>query len=431
MFLVDAAPSLREKPEEKRRGTASTVADHRQNENCSGRDDLAGQPIRGLITSRVSPMHKKRKTGPADLSSIRARAAAFRPARLLAWYAVHQRALPWRARRDPYAVWVSEIMLQQTRVETAIPYYLRFVERFPDVPSLAKARLDSVLKIWQGLGYYRRARDMHRAAREILRRSPDGRLPSDYAGLRTLPGMGEYTAAAVASIAFDQPVAAIDGNVQRVMSRYLGIEDPVGCAANRRRIAGFLMPVLTRVTPSVFNQALMELGALVCRAAQPECRVCPLCSACRARQTGRTHALPVRSPLRAVGHERVVVAWIQREDGRLLIARRPTGIMFGGMWELPGGKVRSGENRITALHREINEELGVRIRILGRRSSVRQTYSHFRVTVTPYDCLITEGIPRPLAATALRWADCRMLARYAFPLATRRIIAAAVSQGPA
>ncbi len=377
------------------------------------------------------PMHKQPQTGSPPLSSIRVRAAAFRPAKLLAWYAVHQRTLPWRVRRDPYAVWVSEIMLQQTRIETAVPYYRRFLSRFPDVHALAKARVDSVLKIWQGLGYYRRARDMHRAAREILRRFPDGSLPSDYAELRTLPGMGDYTAAAVASIAFDQPVAAIDGNVQRVMSRFLAIDEPLGTAANRHRIAGFLAPVLKRVPPSVFNQAVMELGALVCRPMQPACADCPLSGACRARQTGRTHLLPVRSPRRAVGHERVVVALIQRGDGCLLIARRPTGKMFGGMWELPGGKVRPGETQIAALHREIGEELGVRVRILGRRSPVRQTYSHFRVTVTPYDCLITGGSPRPLAATALRWADCRMLARYAFPLATRRIIAAVVSRGPA
>lgn len=344
------------------------------------------------------------------------------PGRLLAWYKIHRRALPWRDRRDAYAVWISEVMLQQTQIETAIPYYHRFLERFPDINTLAAATLDRVLKTWQGLGYYRRARDLHRAAQTLCHAGIAGRIPETYAGLRRLPGCGDYTAAAIASIAFDEPVPAIDGNVLRVMARVLAVDDPIQTAAARKPIVAVLTAVLGRVRPSAFNQALMELGALICRPLRPACDECPLAADCLAHRTGRTDRLPVRKTRKPIPHQRVVVALIRRADGRLLIARRPVDRMFGGMWEFPGGKTRRGESLTDALHREMREELDIAVCITGRRRAVRQTYSHFRVTITPYDCSIAEGRPRPLAATCLRWVSASSLKRYAFPLATERII---------
>lgn len=364
------------------------------------------------MSRNVVPNHRK----------LMAAADAGWPDRLLAWYQIHRRALPWRDRKDAYAVWISEIMLQQTQVETAIPYYRRFLERFPDVKTLAAASLDRVLKTWQGLGYYRRARDLHRAAQTLCLAGAAGRIPESFAALRRLPGCGDYTAAAIASIAFEEPVPAIDGNVLRVMARVLAVGHPIQTAAARKPIAPVLTAVLGRVQPSAFNQALMELGALICRPIRPACEACPLAPDCRAHRTGRTDRFPVRQSGKPIPHQRVVVALIRRADGRLLITRRPEDRMFGGMWEFPGGKTRRGESLTRALQREMREELGIVVRITGRRHAVRQTYSHFRVTVTPYDCLIAEGTPRPLAATGLRWVTVSALKRYAFPRATQRII---------
>ncbi len=342
--------------------------------------------------------------------------------RLLIWYATHRRDLPWRSTRDPYAIWVSEIMLQQTQVETVIPYYHRFLRRFPSVTRLANARLDSVLKLWQGLGYYRRARNLHRAARDVERCHPKGRLPDTFADLRRLPGLGDYTAAAIASIAFGEPVPAIDGNVLRIMARFLTITEPLQSSALRGHVRGILTCILPHVPPSDFNQALMDLGALVCRPTRPACGDCPLASDCLAYRTGQTDYLPIRVQKRTLPHHRVVVGIIRRDDHRFLIARRPADGMFGGMWELPGGKVIRGERLDAALHREINEELGVEIEVTGRHPVVRQTYSHFRVSITPFEARIIRGTPQALAATALRWITASAAGRYALPLATQRIL---------
>ncbi|RMF05515.1 MAG: A/G-specific adenine glycosylase, partial [Chloroflexi bacterium] len=228
-------------------------------------------------------------------------------AELLRWYRRNGRALPWRDETDPYRIWVSEVMLQQTQVATVVPYYHRFLARFPTVEALAAASQEQVLKLWEGLGYYARARNLHRAAREIVEKW-SGRLPQSGAQLRTLPGFGEYTAAAVASIAFGEPVAAVDGNVKRVLARLFAVETDVTRNPGARHIGQAAQQLLESRHPGDWNQAVMELGATVCTPTSPRCAGCPLRKWCRARQLGLQSELPRRPPRRKVPHYQVTAA---------------------------------------------------------------------------------------------------------------------------
>jgi A/G-specific adenine glycosylase len=212
---------------------------------------------------------------------------------LTGWYQKHRRSLPWRDTNDPYQVWVSEIILQQTRVDQGIDYYYRFLERFPDVGTLAKAPLDQVLKLWQGLGYYTRARNMHKAAQQIYY-DHQGHFPRSYEGLIKLPGIGQYTASAVASFCFDQPVAVVDGNVARVVSRLWGIDLPVNSNRGKKELGRLAQSILSRKDPATHNQAIMEFGSLQCTPRQPDCPECPLKDQCVAYQNEMVHQLPVK-----------------------------------------------------------------------------------------------------------------------------------------
>ncbi|MBX3269937.1 MAG: A/G-specific adenine glycosylase [Sandaracinaceae bacterium] len=256
---------------------------------------------------------------------------------LLGWYDAHRRALPWRATRDPYAVWVSEIMLQQTRVETVVPYYERFLARFPDPHALARASEDEVLGLWSGLGYYRRARLLHAGAREVVARY-GGEVPEDPAARRALPGVGRYTAGAIGSIAFDRREPVVDGNVARVLSRVHGIDTPLGRADTERALWAHAQALVDAERPGDLNQALMELGARVCTPRGPRCAECPIARECVARRDGRTAELPVakaKKPPREVACVAVVAT---RGDAVALVKRE--GELFGGLWELPSAEGR-------------------------------------------------------------------------------------------
>ncbi|MFL6354008.1 MAG: A/G-specific adenine glycosylase [Bryobacteraceae bacterium] len=251
---------------------------------------------------------------------------------LLGWFGPHMRDLPWRRTSDPYAIWVSEIMLQQTRVATAISYYERFLTRFPDFQSLANASESDLLAHWAGLGYYYRARNLHKAARLIR---DAGVFPATLEELQGLPGIGEYTAAAVASISFNLPHAALDGNVFRVLSRLLDDPTNIGSSGARKHFLAFADTLLDRNQPGAFNQAMMELGATVCLPKNPRCLICPVTDLCRARRRGRENDLPVKSNRRVSAHEQRLLFWIERE-GRLLVWQRPsTSRLMPGFWELP------------------------------------------------------------------------------------------------
>ncbi len=344
--------------------------------------------------------------------------------RLLAWFRKERRRLPWRETRDPYRVWVSEIMLQQTRVDTVIPYYARFLERFPTLAALAAAPREAVLRAWEGLGYYARARNLHQAARHLVEEG-NGRLPRTLAELRNLPGLGEYTAAAVAAIAFDMPVPALDGNALRVGCRFLGLDSEISSRATRRRVRELFEPVLQApgVAPGEFNQAVMELGALACLPKAPRCRDCPIQASCRARASGRQEELPVRNARKRIPHYEIAVAVIHRA-GKVLVARRPEERMLGGYWEFPGGKRAPGETLAETARREVREEVALEVRNLRRLCTVRHAYSHFRITLTAFTCDWAGGEPKPLASDAVRWVSPEQLGDLPFPAANRRVIQA-------
>ncbi|MFO0758371.1 MAG: A/G-specific adenine glycosylase [Byssovorax sp.] len=249
------------------------------------------------------------------------------------WFDAAARDLPWRRRRDPYAVWLSEIMLQQTRVETVIPYFERFLERFPDVTALARAEPDEVLSLWSGLGYYRRARQLHAAAKAVADRH-GGAFPGEAAALRDLPGVGAYTAGAIASIAFGKREPLVDGNVARVFARLEGLAEPVGSTAMTKALWERASALVPADRPGRFNEALMELGATVCTPKDPACKRCPLESICVARAEGRVAELPVAASKRPVPSVSMVALVLTR-GAEVLLARRAEGGLFGGLWEPP------------------------------------------------------------------------------------------------
>jgi len=303
-------------------------------------------------------------------------------AALLTWYARNHRDLPWRHTHDPYAVWVSEVMLQQTQVATVIPYYRRFLDRFPTVASLAGASLDDVLAVWQGLGYYGRARNLHRAAALVCEQH-QGRLPRDPVALRALPGIGDYTAGAILSIAYGQPVPALDANAVRVLARLLDLDDLPSRARARRRLEAMAQSLLPLEDPGRLNQALMELGALVCLPADPDCPACPWNDACQALACGTVAQRPVRPARRQVPTKRFVGIGLLDGGSVLLCRRRPSGLL-GGLWEIPNIELAPQADEIEAARRLL-AELGLRdVSLEDPALSISHAYSHFGLQLQLY-----------------------------------------------
>jgi A/G-specific adenine glycosylase len=339
---------------------------------------------------------------------------------LLAWYRRSHRDLPWRRTTDAYRIWVSEVMLQQTQVATVIPFYQRFVGRFPDLVSLARAPLDDVLKMWEGLGYYARARNLHAAARQVVDRFASV-VPADAQEFRTLPGVGEYIGAAVPSIAFGVPVVVVDGNVKRVIARLFAFGESVDRPAGTREIRRLADSLLDRACPGDFNQALMELGAMVCRPAGPLCAECPVADACAARAGGNPEDFPRRDPRRAVPVQRIAVGVVRR-NGRVLITRRAESGMLGGLWEFPGGKIGPGESAEEACRREIREEVNLDVEVGERVARVKHAYTHLRVEIDVFECRYAGGKVRLAGPTDHRWILLEEAAHYAFPRANHKFL---------
>ncbi|HYN21056.1 MAG TPA: A/G-specific adenine glycosylase [Thermoanaerobaculia bacterium] len=290
---------------------------------------------------------------------------------LLTWFDRHQRELPWRQTRDPYRIWLSEVMLQQTRVETVLPYYHRFLEKFPTVDDLARADVDEVLALWSGLGYYRRARQLHEAARQAVAR---GGMPRTEEELRDLPGIGAYTAAAVASIAFGVPSPVLDGNVERVLSRWLALGlDPKSREARERMLTA-AADLLDPRRPGDSNQALMELGATVCAPRRPRCLLCPLASGCRAALAGDPERFPVARAKRVRERHRLAVAVSLREDGVLLFRRPEESTLLAGTWELPWTRLETEPS--AGLQEGLAERYGGRWALGPRLGGVRHTITY-------------------------------------------------------
>jgi len=321
--------------------------------------------------------------------------------KLLAWYADHARTLPWRGHPDPYAVWISEIMLQQTRVETVIPYFQNWIEYFPSVFELAAATQQEVLNLWEGLGYYARARNLHQAAGVIVHDFA-GRLPQDAQTLQTLPGIGRYTAAAIASIAFGQDVAALDGNIRRVLARVFDVVEPLQSTKAERLLWQLAEDNLPSGVAGEHNQAIMDLGATICTPTSPDCITCPVAEICKSYELGVQEERPVKKAKPVIPHHTVTAAVI-RCNGQVFIAQRPDKGLLGGMWEFPGGKIEPGVNLEACLKREICEELGVDIEVGSPFGIYEHAYTHFKITLHAFECSLTKDTPIANEHTDIRW----------------------------
>jgi len=337
---------------------------------------------------------------------------------LLTWFEANRRDVPWRRNPTPYRVWVSEIMLQQTRTDTVLPYYLRWMRRFPTVHALAAADLGDVLKAWEGLGYYARARNLHASAK-IVSAQLSGRLPADPDALRRLPGIGRYTANAISSIAFGHDVPVVDGNVSRVLSRLLALEGDDRSPRNQERLWAVAATLLPPGQAGTFNPALMEFGARVCTPRRPRCLECPLARDCAAYRRGDPEALPSRFS-KKIPTQEVAIAILRRGD-RVFVQRRPADGFLGGLWEFPGGKREAKETLDECLRRELREEVGFRGALGGEIARIRHAYSIAKVDLHAFEVPWPRGTPHP-RAMEWRWAAPEDLDALAFPAANRRLI---------
>jgi len=327
---------------------------------------------------------------------------------LLDWYGNHARDLPWRRTGDPYAIWVAEVMLQQTRVETVLPYYRKWMARFPNPKALAEASSDELMSAWEGLGYYRRAHNMHLAAEKILREHA-GQFPQNPEDLRNLPGVGKYTAAAVGAIAFGADVVALDGNLRRVLARLMDLDLDPRSVEGEARLLGYATSLLPEGRASAFNQALMDLGATICLPRRPACDACPIAGFCRAKAAGAQMDRPVRGARAGLPSVRRVCGVLPRQRS-VLIGRRPLGGLLGGLWEFPGGDTADNEDLEVALRRQVLGQLGVRVEDALPLGVYRHSYTHFQVTAHAFICAWDGSEPTAFEHTDLRWADVDQLA---------------------
>jgi A/G-specific adenine glycosylase len=356
---------------------------------------------------------------PWDLASDPSKHYEYLRRSLLDWYSHWGRSLPWRDTQDPYAIWISEIMLQQTQVKTVLPYYERWLQQFPTVQILATADQQEVLKAWQGLGYYARARNLHRAAQIIVDRH-GGQFPARVEDVLDLPGIGRTTAGGILSAAFNAPYAILDGNVKRVLARLVALPAP----PNRRLsdLWHLSETLLDPHQPRNFNQALMDLGATCCTPKTPQCDRCPWQTACRAQSLNLQSQLPMSETRNPLPHKQIGVAVIWNAEGKILIDRRRPEGLLGGLWEFPGGKIEPGETVEACIQREIQEEIAIDIGVGDRLIIIDHAYSHFRVTLQVHHCQYLSGDPQPIECDEIRWVYPEELEQYPFPKANVQII---------
>ncbi|MFH2219030.1 MAG: A/G-specific adenine glycosylase [Pseudomonadota bacterium] len=340
--------------------------------------------------------------------------------RLIAWYGENQRKLPWRETDDPYRIWVSEVMLQQTQVNTVLPYYQRFFLYFPELKHLARADLQDVLKAWEGLGYYARARNLHRSAKIVFEKY-GGKIPENPSRFRELPGVGNYIAAAVMSIAFCQPHSVVDGNVKRVIARLLQLDAPVNKSVSYGKFKAVSDRLLDTRNPGIFNQAMMELGALKCTPRKPDCSTCPIIFFCRAHHAGTVNEYPKRVKLPPTPEYHIAVGVVYK-NGHVLITRRKSEGLLGGLWEFPGGKVRKDESAETACLREIKEEVNLSVEIASFLTRVKHAYTHFKVRVDVFCCKYIAGDVQLKGPVDYQWIELYEIEQYPFPKANHKFI---------
>ena len=393
------------------RGTSTEVARYSAAAPDTATPARRAKRSASAVTPPVSP-------APEHLSAVRAP--------LLGWYDRNKRDLPWRRTKDPYAIWLSEVMLQQTQVSTVIPYWERFLARFPTALALAAAPLDEVLAGWKGLGYYSRARNLHRAAQEVVSRF-GGRLPSTAAELLTLPGFGRYTAGAVASIAFDEQAPLVDGNVARVLSRLFEVEGLPGEREREATLWALATALVTGERPGDFNQALMEHGATTCRPESPLCLLCPVRGACLAFRKGRVDELPP-AKVRTAPKKLTLALAVWPHAGTLLFARRADAGLFGGLWELPAAEVDETLSEAEAAIR-LAAALGAEVKLEAALGTVKRQLTHRDLTLR---LLRVSGPQRPTRSAAfqeLRWCTPAEAAALGMSTAMQRALDAALISG--
>lgn len=343
--------------------------------------------------------------------------------KLIDWFSIHQRNLPWRKTYEPYHIWISEIMLQQTQMERGVEYFNRWMKRFPDIARLAGASEQSVLKTWEGLGYYSRARNIMKTA-SILMEEYNGKVPEDYDVLLTLPGIGPYTAGAIMSIAFDHPFPVIDANVERLFARIGDIDRPMKHKDVYGELWQLLENMVRETSPRLFNQGLMELGAMVCTPRNPDCGDCPVREHCQALQKKTVVERPVKTKQQEKIDIIMACTIISASDGRYFIQQRHYDDIWGGLWEFPGGRLKNGESSLEAARRELYEETGLKAPSLAPFATVTHYYTKYRVTLHSFFCSFA-GTPRPElhAARQGRWVTLEEMADFAFPSGHRQLVA--------
>jgi len=305
-------------------------------------------------------------------------------------------------------------MLQQTRVNYVRKYYQHFLDTFPTLESLAAADLDDVLRSWEGMGYYARARNLHASARKIV---ASGQFPRTSEELQDLPGLGPYSSKAIASIAFGEPVAAVDGNIRRVICRIFAHRGD-----SAKEIQDYADSLLCHRRPGDYNQALMELGSQLCTTKRPQCTICPVQNSCIAFSIGTPDAFPESKKKGVIPHHDVSVAVLRNSANQIFIQQRAPSGLLGGLWELPGGKAAPGESGQETCKRELFEELGVKVCVGNLIDKVNHAYSHFKITLRAYECTLVEGDPVSADGLKTTWVDANELKNYAFPRANRRIL---------
>jgi A/G-specific adenine glycosylase len=342
--------------------------------------------------------------------------------KLIKWFKSERVHLPVPGRGDsnPYAIWVAEVMLQQTQVTTVWPYYKQWMLDYPTISQLAAAKQDQVLKSWEGLGYYSRARNLHRGAKFVIN-TYAGSLPVSVPRLLKIPGIGPYTAAAIASIAFGEVVPLMDGNVLRVYARLTRLKSNITLSKTRRDISTELTRLIPTQHPAAFNQGFMDLGRVICTPRNPNCGQCPLSLICLARQTGDMEDYPVKPRRKHIPHYNIVVGLIRRDE-KILIQRRPENGLLGGLWEFPGGKIEEGESGDNALLREIKEETELDVSLGQEIGTIQHAYTHFKITLTAWFCDWIEGEAQTHAASENRWVLMNELKDFAFPRANLKIL---------
>lgn len=340
---------------------------------------------------------------------------------LITWFLKNKRSMPWRSKRTPYRVWISELMLQQTRVDQATPYFIRFMKRFPSLKSLAAASQEEVLKQWEGLGYYSRARNLHAAA-QIVTDQHRGRFPKTSEEIKALPGIGDYTAAAIGSLAFNLDLAVVDGNVIRVLTRLYAYSKESRSSAARKELQQMADDLLKKGDAANHNEAMMELGATICTPKNPKCTECPLIEGCKGAASGKPTDYPVKAPKKKVPHLVVGAAVVTNRKGELLIAQRRDKDMLGGLWEFPGGKQEPGETIQQCIARELKEELGIHVEVGVFLVTVKHAYSHFTMEMHTHFARIRAGRPRPIECKDYRWVTLGELRTFAYSKADLKVI---------